>query len=297
MNITNKLHPLEGTNNEFRYGDVVFIHGLGGNAFSTWHPQGKEESQNSWLQWLGQDIKSVGIWTVSYLAKPFGRENGMPLVDLATNIVALLEDHEIGDRPIIFIAHSMGGLVVKQILRHSNDFGNESWKRILKSTRGIIYLSTPHMGSNLATWSKYIKCILGSSINVKELEAHNSRLRELNEVYRNQEQLSQIPIKAFCESLPTRKVKQIPLELIVVDKDSANPGISGVTPIPLNKDHIDIAKPTAREDRPYLSVRKFIQKNFEINNNTERGILLPTLESHFLNSQHHLEATDLKKKS
>jgi len=56
-----RLVPILGTDNASRIGDVVFVHGLGGDALSTWHPQGKKEKANSWLTWLGEDLEQVGI--------------------------------------------------------------------------------------------------------------------------------------------------------------------------------------------------------------------------------------------
>lgn len=41
MTTQTRLVPILGTDNASRIGDVVFVHGLGGDALSTWHPQGK----------------------------------------------------------------------------------------------------------------------------------------------------------------------------------------------------------------------------------------------------------------
>ena len=263
----NKLAPIIGTNNEERVADIIFVHGLGGDYLSTWHPKGKEEANDSWLTWIGQDFKDMGIWSISYNIEPLKwRGNTMPLADTAINIVDLLDENSIGERPIFFITHSMGGLVVKQLLRHAHDYGNTSWKKIVDQTKGIVYLSTPHSGSDIACWIKYIGNFIGTSVSVDELKANDSRLLELNEVYRNHEVLSQIPIKVYCETEPTHGV-------MVVDKTSANPGIAKVTPVPLLKDHSTIAKPNSPEDRPYKGVKKFIRENF---NNCP---VLPRLEN------------------
>ena len=277
MNKINKLVPILGTSNTDRVADLIFVHGLGGDYLSTWHPKGKKEVNNSWLTWLGQDFEDLGIWSVSYNIEPLKwRGNTMPLADTAINIVDLLDEHSIGERPVFFVTHSMGGLVVKQLLRHANDFGNRSWKKIVDRTRGIVYLSTPHSGSDIACWIGHIGNFVGTSVSVDELKANDSRLLELNEVYRNHDVLSAIPIKVYCEAYPTNNV-------IVVDKTSANPGIAGVTPVPLFKDHSTIAKPNSPEDRPYKGVKKFIQENL---NNCST---LPRLENSsraeiFLNS-------------
>lgn len=249
-----ELIAINGTENENRIADLIFVHGLGGDALSTWHPQGKKEINDSWLAWLGRDFEELGIWSVNYEVEPFRwRGSTMPLADRATNVVDLLDIHEIGERPVIFITHSLGGLVVKQMLRHASDYGNPSWKKIVEQTKGIVFLSTPHSGSDIANWMKYIGGIIGASVSVEELRANDSRLRELNSVYRNHPQLKEISIIVYCENEPTKGV-------MVVDQTSADPGIAGVTPIPLDKNHISIAKPSSAKSQLYLRVKKFIKE-------------------------------------
>lgn len=253
MNHPTRLEPIIGTENESRSGDIIFVHGLGGDGLSTWHPQGKKEPDNSWLTWLGEDLEEVGIWTIDYEAEPFKIRGGtLPLAERATDIVELLNENELGARPLIFVTHSMGGLVVKQLLRNACDYGNDAWKKILGQTKGIVYLSTPHSGSHIANWLKYCGGLVGKSESVRELEANDSRLLELLEVYRNHDVLSQIPIKVYYETKSTRGV-------VVVDRTSANPGMKGANPLPVEKDHIGIAKPESRDVRPYKGVRTFIK--------------------------------------
>ena len=256
MTTETRLISIFGTENESRIADIVFVHGLNGDPLSTWHPQGKPEKTNSWMSWLGEDLEGVGIWSIGYEAKPFRIQGDtLPLVERATDIVELLNENELGERPLIFITHSLGGLVVKQLLRNACDYGNPSWKRILDQTKGIVYLSTPHSGSDIAVanWLKFCGGLLGKSETVRELESNDSRLLELLEVHRNHELLSQIPVKVYYETKPTYGV-------IVVDRTSANPGIAKANPIPVERDHIFVAKPESREDRPYKGVRGFIKE-------------------------------------
>lgn len=117
MSNFNDLIEISGCDNSSRRGDVIFVHGLGGTARGTWHPQEKQDDDNFWCAWLGEDLPDVGIWSLGYEVEPFRwKGNSMPLADRATNSLDLLDSYEIGDRPIIFITHSMGGLLVKQTI-------------------------------------------------------------------------------------------------------------------------------------------------------------------------------------
>ena len=253
MSNFNDLIKISGCDNPSRCGDVIFVHGLGGSARGTWHPQERQDDDNFWPKWLGEDFPDVGIWSLGYEVEPFKwKGNSMPLADRATNILDLLDSYEIGDRPLIFITHSLGGLLVKQMLRNARDFGK--WQAIAFQTKGIVFLSTPHSGSDMASWIKHIGGILQTTVSVEELEAHHSRLRELNLLYRNDEQFSQIPMLVYCETRPTKGI-------LVVNQTSADPGIKGVIPVPMDLDHISICKVEDKKSQIYRRVKRFIDNN------------------------------------
>jgi predicted alpha/beta hydrolase family esterase len=254
MSEKTELIPIIGTENDNRRGDVIFIHGLGGDGRGTWHPEEKKDDDNFWCFWLGEDLKHLGIWSLAYEVEPTRwKGNTMPLVERATNALSILDLEEIGERPVVFITHSMGGLLVKQMLRNALDFNNPRWQKIVEQTKGIVYLSTPHSGSDLANWTQYIKLIIRGTVSLEELKAHHPRLLELNEVYRNQERLSQIPIEVYYEKHETQG-------FLVVNSTSANPGIRGVTPIPVDYNHINISKPVSRKELLYRRIKRFVSE-------------------------------------
>lgn len=248
-----KLIPIANTDTSSRLGDVIFVHGLGGNARKTWHPQEKENDNNSWPFWLGEELLDVGIWSLGYAVEPFfWKGQTMPLVDRATNILALLDSYDIGEKPLIFIAHSLGGLLVKQMLRHGLDFANPRWNAIVNQTKGIVFLSTPHSGADIASWLKHIGKLLGTTVSVDELQANDPRLRELNTVYRNNEKLNKIPMEVYYE-------KQKTSEFLVVDESSADPGIPGIIPIPMDDNHVSICRPGSTDTMIYRRVKRFVK--------------------------------------
>lgn len=63
------------------------------------------------------------------------------------------------ERPIIFVTHSLGGLIVKRALVHSSEIrGNKTahLRSIYVSTYGILFFGTPHQGFDIETWiSRY----------------------------------------------------------------------------------------------------------------------------------------------
>jgi hypothetical protein len=97
--------------------NVVFVHGLGGHAYDTWRRNGDDGTL--WPAWLARDIPGLAAWTLAYDAPPvnwFG--TGMALQDRARNVLeCLLGQPALRGQPLVFVGHSLGGLVVKQVLR------------------------------------------------------------------------------------------------------------------------------------------------------------------------------------
>lgn len=62
--------------------------------------------------------------------------------------------------PIIWVVHSLGGIVTKSALLYSNDVQGphqEDLRSIYVSTFAIIFLGTPHNGSNAAAWGRILQ--------------------------------------------------------------------------------------------------------------------------------------------
>jgi hypothetical protein len=230
--------------------DVVFVHGLGGDKLTTW--QATPQAESFWPSWLARDIPEVAVYSLGYDASPSAwLGHAMPLADRATNVLATLEAEQFGKRPLIFVCHSLGGLVVKQLLRTAATFAVESWQKLVNRVIGVIFLATPHSGSHLATYIGQLGRILKQTAALEDLRANDSNLRELSQWYSNNALGSKIDTRVYFETRDTSGVR-------VVDESSANPGISGVVPIPIDADHLSLCKPADCEALVYKSVRQFV---------------------------------------
>jgi triacylglycerol esterase/lipase EstA (alpha/beta hydrolase family) len=168
-----------------RHADIVFVHGLNGSAESTW--ASGEGDAHFWPKWLSDDFPYVGVWVLDYPAAAFwwhgtGTNTSMALPERARSVTDLLANRGIGRRPLIFIAHSLGGLLVKQILRSAQSFGHSDWRRLLDNTRGVVFLATPNTGAGLGTIADALR-ILGVSQNASQLYANEPHLLDLTTWY------------------------------------------------------------------------------------------------------------------
>lgn len=78
--------------------------------------------------------------------------------NLINDLTALRRD--VVGRPIIFVAHSLGGLVCQDALLACNNPNDDAQSDILLSTCGIAFLGTPHAGSGLKTFATAVANIV-----------------------------------------------------------------------------------------------------------------------------------------
>ncbi|KAJ4126962.1 hypothetical protein NW768_008583 [Fusarium equiseti] len=108
--------------------DIVAVHGLGGDAYSTWTASnGKlwlrdflpDELQNA----TSNGPKKARIMTFGYDAGLFTRATTERSFAFAENLLNELRDARAGEparsRPLIFIGHSLGGIVIKKVQNSS----------------------------------------------------------------------------------------------------------------------------------------------------------------------------------
>ena len=231
--------------------DIVFVHGLNGDGQTSWTEAGRLE--DSWLAWLAADAPDIAVWSLSYDNKAVSwGANTIPLQDRATNILELLLSNSVGSRPLVFVCHSYGGLLVKQLLRSGVDSNELQKTSLVNNTRGVLFLATPHAGSDKATWFTHYATILWPSVAVAELQAHGAQLRDLNLWYRNNAERLGIETGVLFETKATKGLR-------IVDETSADPGIQGLTPIPVDADHVRICKPESKTSEVFLHARRFLR--------------------------------------
>lgn len=232
--------------------DVVFVHGLTGDAVGTWtSPAGPEPEGNFWPKWLSADLPSLSFYTIGYPAGVFAQwaKKEMNLHERAKTTLETLAGYSFGDRPIVFICHSLGGLLVKQLLRTAAESNDDGWKRIADSCAGIIFLATPHTGSSLADLLKTFVRRL-ASVHIDKLATESPELDDLNESFRAYCHGRKIDVGVYYEKHKTHKAA------IIVDKRSADPGVAGAPAIAVDADHLGICKPADRNDVVYLGIHR-----------------------------------------
>ncbi|KAM5509938.1 hypothetical protein FOXYSP1_12904 [Fusarium oxysporum f. sp. phaseoli] len=100
---------------------------------------------------LPQNCKKARILTFGYDTKitkfTSGPTNTNSILSHGKDFLFSLGREHVQGRPMIFVAHSLGGILVKEMLALSSTSNTPTHKRVIESTAAIIFLATPHRGS------------------------------------------------------------------------------------------------------------------------------------------------------
>jgi len=239
--------------------NVIFLHGLGGDPRSTW--QHGADERTFWPRWLVTDVDGVDVYSVGY-ESPVSRWNGtaMHLTECANNVLSrLLAKPELQQGQLILIGHSLGGLVIKQLVRTADSKAryDAAAARLLERVERVAFLATPHSGADLARWGDRLRIAIRPSAATTCLVRNDPNLRDLNLWYRdwaNERQLSHLALT---------ETEGIRVLCTIVKSDSGDPGLAGCRPVSINADHFTICKPVDRDHDTYVLMRNFIESPFE----------------------------------
>jgi hypothetical protein len=235
------------------YFSIVFIHGFTGHPERTWtskegplidrgsledpetpvtkfrkfHSSSGSRSavgKTSAVYWprdlLPKAIPDARILTYGYdtnIKPRLGSPQSQTTVyDIAWNFLIALEASRRDDplRHMLFVAHSLGGIVVKEALRRSNNcqFGVEHLASISKATKGIMFFGTPHRGADTrGTLQHVAESIIRSMVTVNEqvvqsLLPNSERLKELRSEFIGIAHKYQWRVHSFQEDLGVKAI-------------------------------------------------------------------------------------------
>ncbi|KFY81883.1 hypothetical protein V500_11000 [Pseudogymnoascus sp. VKM F-4518 (FW-2643)] len=240
--------------------DIVAVHGLNGTADKTW----THENGNLWLEDLAKDFPGSRVFTYGYASEIYFTMGTGNIDTFSLGLLNDLKRERINKtdqaRPIIFICHSMGGIVVKNVLitakLDDEDFGN-----ITKSVAGITFLSTPHRGSSQAGFPALLATVANVELSgtsryvgsmrsdlIKSLEKGSKSLNDISTNFRNQ--IGNMKIASFIELDKTP-----PANKLIVDEFSGIMGVPKERIIPMQGcDHRTICRFPGTYSKGYKAV-------------------------------------------
>jgi len=206
---------------------LVFIHGIYGDTLDTW----KNASGRTFFDYLksNPDVgPKVDMFAFGYTTNMI-KDGSFDIREAANKLQATLQYKKVLDYPaIVFVAHSMGGLVVLRNLLGNRD--------LIKKTKLVVLYATPQEGAQI---SAIANVVAKNPALVQMFPADaNGFLQELNDDWKRL--AKRPPVKCGYEKLPTYGV-------VIVPWSSATRFCDGAPSAIANADHITIVKPDRAE--------------------------------------------------
>ncbi|RYP67309.1 hypothetical protein DL771_007327 [Monosporascus sp. 5C6A] len=229
--------------------DIVFVHGLTGDREKTWTARDGSEPWPKVL--LPSELPTARVLTFGYDAyvvdwRGVVSQNriGNHASNLLTSLASYREDNDTA-------------------LAASRQRPERYLQNILQSTRGIVFLGTPHHGAGLARWAELLSRSIGvikqtNTEIVEVLKRESEVLARIQDSFhtmimaRSKEGLQPIEISCFYEELPLPGVGQ------VVPQESAI--LPGYIPVGIRRNHMDMTKFSSIEDPGFVAVRGVLRR-------------------------------------
>jgi pimeloyl-ACP methyl ester carboxylesterase len=262
--------PKAGVNNRwFRSSDsdavLVFVHGVMSDSRTTWlyEPPGHPSASCYWPGLIEADsrFKGIAIFLAGYHTAAHSGPYGFR--DCANEVFGALGRDVDGCRPVLgkakitFVCHSMGGIVVRDLLvKHAAEFQE---KQV-----GLVLIASPSYGSELANTLDNLLWLY-NHVQGRHLSWGSEQLVELDADFRELLEQKRIPRLAGIEFFENRflsypKWAPAPGKVVVVTKESAVRYLPEPRQIP-ESDHSSICKPDGVHHASHGFLLDFLKDN------------------------------------
>ncbi|OCL00607.1 ankyrin, partial [Cenococcum geophilum 1.58] len=173
-------------------------------------------------------------------------------------------------RDLVFIAHSLGGILVKEVLRRSEVDPDQKIAKIFGSTTGVFFFGTPHRGSR--DWASFgegvaavASRILGVDVNTQVIHAllpSGPELEICRESFTAQwvKRGDDLTVRTFQESKGVTGTQWGGFNQLIVPSDSSTLDHPGQRARTIEADHIGMVKFNGENDKAYEMVKEDIKE-------------------------------------
>ncbi|OTA65067.1 hypothetical protein K449DRAFT_366781 [Hypoxylon sp. EC38] len=245
---------------EHKY-DCIVLSGLGSHPFGSWQPHGQSKSFMWVRDELSHFLPSIRFVLYGYDTTLSPSSSFQTVPDLGNSLIGVLKAHgwtSPSAKPLLFLAHSLGGVIVKQALVMLAGSGQKE-TYIASIIKGIIFFGVPSQGMNISDIFK----MLGNQPNVetlvKDISARSDYLLSLEQQFAGISYLRNIKVYWGYETKTTRSVVAVGNtysregdNTVLVTKESATSGFCHTDPhntMQIDENHSDMVKFTEGDHR------------------------------------------------
>lgn len=256
--------------------DIILVHGLNGEPQKTWTAKNGTFWPADLLPTSLREARA-NVLVYGYNADVYSKKHGanpsdnfiyMHAQTLVTSLTHYRKDELTSSNPIIWVCHSLGGILVKRALLYSNDLRSsqhEDYRSIYVSTYGMVFLGTPHTGSDFAAWGTVLQAMSDAvvprsffqseSVLLRTLKRDNETLQNINNHFLDVYQRFKIIMAHENHKTDLKGTK-----MLIVDAASAGPQLPGVTYYAIEATHSGMCKFDSKNAPGYRTIATAIRE-------------------------------------
>jgi len=218
---------------------LVFVHGIFGDTVGTWKGDGP-----SFFDLIAQDPKmgpKVDMYAFGYPSNMI-RQGSFGIDEAANTLYKRLDTAGVLDYPaVVFINHSMGGLVVMHMLINHRE--------MFPKVPAVVFFSTPQSGAEISNIAKHVS---GNEALLSMLPGDsNIYIRSMNDSWKSLDANTRPRVDCAYEKKDTGPFR-------IVDWASATRFCDG-TAQAISANHITIVKPDSADSDSFLVVQSTLK--------------------------------------
>ncbi|KAI1475154.1 hypothetical protein F4774DRAFT_303114 [Daldinia eschscholtzii] len=253
--------------------DCIAISGLASHPFGSWQPKGRSKSFMWIRDALPQSLRNIRPILYGYDTTLVESLSFQTIFDLALGLINQLKANGWTlptCKPVVFLAHSLGGIVLKQaFVSLANKLERDD--PIRQAIRGAVFFGVPNLGME----QSHLMAVVEGQANmqlVEDLSIQSDYLQHLDQQFSGISYL-QDALLYWCYE--TKKSPTVILDSsgkwsrtgpseILVTPDSATRGLYGATTrsdsiYPINEDHSNMVKFPENDPNYSVVVQKLAQ--------------------------------------
>ncbi|KAK3342072.1 hypothetical protein B0T25DRAFT_358324 [Lasiosphaeria hispida] len=257
------MTPLNDVDGSGHTSDCIAISGLASHPFGSWQPKG-EDKTFMWIRdGLPNHLQGTRAIIYGYDTQLHESTSFQSVRDLANELINQLETFGWGSllmKPLAFVAHSLGGLVLKDALAQLGKSTSETYKTLLSIVRGAVFFGVPNLGME----QDHFRIMAQNNPNealIEDIARGSNYLKRLNEEFTQHTseqhllcfwafETSESPTLAMTADHTINRNRQ---SAILVSRESATCRLVGTDPpvtFPIKATHSNMVK-FARDSHYY----------------------------------------------
>ncbi|KAK3684319.1 hypothetical protein B0T22DRAFT_493833 [Podospora appendiculata] len=271
------MTPLNDVHLSSHLHDCIAISGLASHPFGSWQPKGTDKTFMWIRDELPKHLEGTRVIIYGYDTGLQDSQSFQSISDLGRGLINQLQTYGWGlptAKPLAFLAHSLGGLVLKDALVQLDKGSTEAYKNLIGIVRGAIFFGVPNLGME----QSHIRTIVQDNPNealVEDIARNSNYLCQLDKDFKQaffHERLKCFWAFETSKSPTTHRTGDGTIgrhgpPAILVSRESATCRFNEIDPsitLPMNATHSDMVKFT----RDHLHYHDVISKLLDILSST-----------------------------